>query len=56
MCSQAVPAGVGEWDKAKTGGGQVRRGRSVASIGNGGRRLQQVFCYRPRDETGRFDL
>lgn len=56
MCSQAVPAGVGEWDKAKTGGRQVRKGRSVASVGDGGRRLKRVFSYRPSGDTGRTDL
>lgn len=44
-----MPAGVGVWDKAVSGQREVRRGRSVSSIGDEGEeegRLQQVVCCR----------
>lgn len=35
---------------------EVKRGKSVRSTGDGGKKLQQVFYCRARDKTGGLDL
>lgn len=54
-----VPTGVRGCEKTNSRPRDIRRGMSVGSmrdVGRGDGRLQLVFCYSVRDETGRFEL
>lgn len=54
-----MPAGVVGWDKANSGGTEVKRGPSVWSTEDYGKeegKSQMVFCYRTGNETGALDL
>lgn len=52
--SQRVPAGVGDWNKAmgEVGGENLCDPLEIPQTERKGRELQQVACYRARDETG----
>lgn len=54
-----MPPGVVGWDKAKSRGTEVRKGRSVWSTDDCGReegKPQLVFCCRAENETWILDL
>lgn len=56
---QGVMASVGIWNKTRSCGRKLRKGRSVGATGDGTwhqGRLKQVFCCRAGNETGGLKL
>lgn len=57
--SQGLPSGVGGLEKETSVEREVRKGRSLGLIGEGGRaetRLHQLCSSRAEDETGQLDM